>query len=119
MRKTNRTEECRERFLDMCPEMISKIHDLIADPGTPAPSKVQLIGMVLERGLGKSEMPVKLTTSREAIENAEMELMAIAREIQKESGMTDDTDLSGTVDDSYRDDADGTECGEEGEEEDE
>ena len=85
MKKDSRAEAFRSQFLDMCPEMISKIHDMIADPNTPAASKVQLIGMVLERGLGKAETPVTLTTNTEAIEEAEAELMAIAKEIQTEN----------------------------------
>ena len=84
MKKEDKAAECRRMFLDMCPEMIGKIHDLVSDPGTPAATKAQLIGMVLERGMGKAETPIRLTTDAEAIENAEAELMAIANEIQTE-----------------------------------
>ena len=84
MKKEDKAAECRSMFLDMCPEMIGKIHDLVSDPGTPAATKAQLIGMVLERGMGKAETPIRLTTDAEAIENAEAELMAIANEIQTE-----------------------------------
>lgn len=85
MKKDSKAEEFRSLFLDMCPEMISKIHDMIADPNTPAASKVQLIGMVLERGLGKAETPITLTTNKEAIEEAEAELAVIVDEIQTEN----------------------------------
>jgi hypothetical protein len=84
MKKENRVDELRGRFLDMCPEMISKIHDLVADPSTPAATKAQLIGMVLERGMGKPETPIRVATDKEAIDNAEAELMAIVQEIQTE-----------------------------------
>ena len=84
MKKEDKAAECRRMFLDMCPEMIGKIHDLVSDPSTPAATKAQLIGMVLDRGMGKAETPIRLTTDAEAIENAEAELMAIVEEIQAE-----------------------------------
>ena len=96
MKKDSRAEEFRSQFLDMCPEMISKIHDMIADPNTPAASKVQLIGMVLDRGMGKAETPVTLTTNKEAIEEAEAELAAIVEEIQTE---IEEEESSGTQED--------------------
>ena len=96
MKKDSRAEEFRSQFLDMCPEMISKIHDMMADPNIPAASKVQLIGIVLERGLGKAETPVTLTTNTEAIEAAEKELTAITEEIWTED---EEEESAGTEED--------------------
>ena len=87
MKKENRVDELRGRFLDMCPEMISKIHDLVADPSTPAATKAQLIGMVLDRALGKAETPLKVTTAVENMDMAEARLMEMIHEIQAEDEM--------------------------------
>jgi len=84
MKMENRMDELRGMFLDMCPEMISRIRDMVADPATPAPTKAQLIGMVLERGMGKAEMPIRVSTDKDAIDRAEADLMMIAQEIQTE-----------------------------------
>jgi len=84
MKKSSRREEINGWFLEICPQAISSLRDLIADPSTPVASKVQLIGMVLDRALGKAETPVKVTTSQESMEEAEARLMALVHEFQIE-----------------------------------
>ena len=66
---------------------IIALQELISDPNTAATAKVQMIGMILDRALGKTETPVKLTTNEESFEEAEAMLMEIVREIQVEKGM--------------------------------
>lgn len=82
MNRDSRIEEINKWFLEICPQAITSLRDMIADPSTPVASKVQLIGMVFDRVLGKAETPVKLTTTPECIENAEAELMAIIQGIR-------------------------------------
>ena len=45
-------ESMREEFLEICPDAIRMIQDLITDPDTPVMARVQLIGIVLDRALG-------------------------------------------------------------------
>ena len=66
---------------------MTSIRDLISDPSTPVSSKVQLIGMVLDRALGKAETPLKVTTTVENMEIAEERLMELIHEIQAEDEM--------------------------------
>ena len=88
MRKRNESaEEIRGRFLEICPDTIIALQELITYPNTAATAKVQMIGMILDRALGKTETPVKLTTNEESFEEAEIELMAMVRQIQIEHGM--------------------------------
>ena len=88
MRKRNESaEEIRGRILETCPDTIIALQELISDPNTAATAKVQMIGMILDRALGKTETPVKLTTNEESFEEAEAMLMEIVREIQVEKGM--------------------------------
>ena len=88
MRKRNESaEEIRGRFLEICPDTIIALQELISDPNTAATAKVQMIGMILDRALGKTETPVKLTTNEESFEEAEAMLMEIVQEIQVEKGM--------------------------------
>ena len=84
MKKSDRIEEINRWFLEICPQAITSMRDLITDPSTPVASKVQLIGMVLDRALGKAETPIKVTTSQESMDEAEAQLMAMVHEFQIE-----------------------------------
>jgi hypothetical protein len=84
MAQKSREDKIRDWFLEICPQAVTSIRDLISDPSTPISSKVQLIGMVLERALGKAETPLKVTTTVESMEMAEERLMEIIHEIQAE-----------------------------------
>ena len=87
MKEKHNTEEMKEWFLDLCPEAIEAMRDMIGDPGTPVASRVMLIGMILDRALGKPETSVKVTTNTESFEEAEARLMALVEEIRIEEGM--------------------------------
>lgn len=84
MAQKNREDRIRDWFLEICPQAVTSIRDLISDPSTPISSKVQLIGMVLDRALGKAETPLKVTTTVENMELAEERLMEMIHEIQAE-----------------------------------
>ena len=87
MTKESMAEQTREQFLKLCPDVIEAIRNMIEDPDTPVSSRVALIGMVLDRALGKPETPVTVTTEDQSFEEAEAMLMEIVREIQMEEGM--------------------------------
>lgn len=87
MAQKNREDRIRDWFLEICPQAVTSIRDLISDPSTPISSKVQLIGMVLDRALGKAETPLKVTTTVENMELAEERLMEMIHEIQAEDEM--------------------------------
>ena len=82
----NSPEEMREEFLRICPAAINRLRQLIDSPATPVMAKVALIGMVLDRALGKPEASVKVSTDGGRFEEAEARLMAIVKEIQIEEG---------------------------------
>ena len=77
----------RDEFLEICPDAIRMLQELITDPDTPVMARVQLIGIVLDRALGKPETPVKVSPEDTSFEEAEAMLMEIVREIQAEEGM--------------------------------
>ena len=76
----NNMDELRERFIKMCPDVITTISDMIGNPETPGSVKVQLIAIVLDRALGKPETPVKVTANAESFEEAEIELRYMSYE---------------------------------------
>ena len=47
MKQKSREDRIRDWFLEICPQAVISIRDLINDPSTPIASRVQLIGMVL------------------------------------------------------------------------
>ena len=85
--ENKKSASMREEFLEICPDAIRMLQELITDPDTPVMARVQLIGIVLDRALGKPETPVKVTTDDQSFEEAEAMLMEIVREIQVEEGM--------------------------------
>ena len=91
-RRKENAEEMRGRFLEICPDTIIALQELISDPNTAATAKVQMIGMILDRALGKTETPVKLTTNEESFEEAEAMLMDMVKEIQLAHGMIPEDD---------------------------
>ena len=87
MKQKSREDRIRDWFLEICPQAVISIRDLINDPSTPIASRVQLIGMVLDRALGKAETPLKVTTAVENMDMAEARLMEMIHEIQAEDEM--------------------------------
>ena len=82
MKANKQTEEYQQWIEEICPQAINSMRDLLADPNTPVPSKVQLIGMILDRTLGKTETPLRVTTTDETLEEAEAKLEALVQELQ-------------------------------------
>ncbi len=77
-------DHARERFLKMVPETITAIQDMMNNPSTPPATRVALFHLVLERALGKAEVPVKISTEQESIRIAEQKLMALVMEFRGE-----------------------------------
>ena len=64
------------------PQAVNSMRDLLTDPMTPVSSRVQLIGMILDRVLGKAETPLKVTTESESREEAEEMLQELVEEMR-------------------------------------
>ena len=83
MKTSKQAEEYQQWIAEICPQAINSMRDLLADPTTPVPSKVQLIGMILDRTLGKTETPLRVTAGVESMEEAEEKLQQLVEEMQK------------------------------------
>ena len=74
MTKAEWNKTLQNRIRKLAPEAIETMSELMRDPNTPAPTKAQLIGFVLERTLGKPDAAIHLTmgsgTLREQLETA-------------------------------------------------
>ena len=92
MRKNKQQEQYQQWISEICPQAINSMRDLLGDPNTPVNAKVTLIGMILDRTLGKAETLVRVTTDQDSIESAEEQLMAIVNEIGSELGIAEADD---------------------------
>ena len=89
MKSNKRTEEMQQWIEEICPQAINKMRDLLSDPTAPVSSKVQLIGMVLDRTLGKTETPLRVTGGVEGKEEAETMLDAFFGEMDEKRRQND------------------------------
>ena len=87
MKKSKQAEEYQHWIAEICPQAINSMRDLLADPSTPVPSKIQLIGMILDRTLGKAETPLRVTTTNETLEEAEEKLAELVKEMTGETSL--------------------------------
>jgi len=83
--KTNREiKRAGQKFLKMLPTVMDTMDDLMRDPATPAPTKAQLIGYVLERAMGRPDATIFLeTTGKGTIQSAQNRLIAIGDEVRQ------------------------------------
>ena len=88
-------EKSHEMFMELLPETINGIHDMITNDETPPSVKVALFNIVLERALGKAEVPVKISNDQENIRIAEQKLMALVMEFrgEREIGLIEEGEI--------------------------
>ena len=84
MPNTDENKTLNNKIRKLAPEAIETMGELLREPTTPAPTKAQLIGFILERTLGKPDTTIHLTTNGGTIKDSENRLLAIAEEISEE-----------------------------------
>ena len=82
MDREEQNKSLQGRIWNLAPNAIATMDELLRDPNTPAPTKAQLIGYVLERTLGKPDATIRLTTGGGLMEESENRLIALAAEIR-------------------------------------
>ena len=63
-------EKLNEDFLRITPDALDALHDMITDENINPLARVQAIGLILERGLGKPEETIRLQNDKEDFEEA-------------------------------------------------
>ena len=102
MPKLNENQTLNNKIRKLAPDAIETMGELLREPTTPAPTKAQLIGFILERTLGKPDTTIHLTTTGGTIKDSENRLIAIAEEIRQE--MDEDTESIPETEDDTADD---------------
>ena len=80
-------EEIKEKmthdFLMMTPDALDALHDIMTDANINPLARVQAIGLILDRGLGKPEESIRIQNDQETMDMAQErleELFMIAKE---------------------------------------
>ena len=101
MTKEAQNKALESRIRKLAPDAIETMGELLRDQNTPAPTKAQLIGFVLERTQGKPDATIHLTTEGGTRQDSENRLIALAREIREETVVSPE---SGVAEDRIDDD---------------
>lgn len=63
-------EQMNHEFLMMTPAALDALRDMITDPEINPIARVQAIGLILDRGLGKPEENIRIQNTEENVESA-------------------------------------------------
>ena len=85
MNRNDENKTLNQKIRKLAPDAIDAMGDMLRDPHTPAPTKAQLIGFILERTLGKPDTTIHLMTEGGSPKESENRLIALAREIREET----------------------------------
>ena len=83
--RTHIKEQVNDEFLQLTPEALDALRDIMNDPDINPIARVQAIGLILDRGLGKPEETMRLMSARESVEAAQERIAAIVNSIPDES----------------------------------
>ena len=106
MTREDQNKTLQMKIRKLAPDAIETMGELLRDPNTPAPTKAQLIGFVLERTLGKPDATIHLTTSSGTRQEAENRLIALAQEIRGETTLIPESEAETEDDPEEEEDAD-------------
>ena len=77
-------ERMNREFLELTSNALDALRDMISDPGINPIARVQAIGLILDRGLGKPEENIRIQDEVVDRESARKRLEAIAARIREE-----------------------------------
>lgn len=75
-------EKMNHDFLMMTPDALDALHDIMTDASINPLARVQAIGLILDRGLGKPEESIRIQNDQETMDMAQErldQLFAIAK----------------------------------------
>ena len=108
MKREEQNKALENKIRKLAPDAIETMGELLRDPNTPAPTKAQVIGFVLERTLGKPDATIHLTTNTGTLQDSENRLIALAQAIREETMIHSESN----PDDDGEEDADDEQDGE-------
>ena len=82
MANIDENKTLNNKIRKLAPDAIEAMGEMLRDPHTPAPTKAQLIGFILERTLGKPDTTIRLMNAGATVKESENRLIAIAEEVR-------------------------------------
>ena len=80
-------EQIQMMITELTPKAVACLRDMLYNPGTPEAVRAQLIGIILDRTLGKAEVPIRVTNVRDSVMNSRTKLNAMLLEIRKKMAL--------------------------------
>ena len=77
-------EKVNHDFLMMTPDDLDALQDMMTDPNINPLARVQAIGLILDRGLGKAQENIRIQNADESMEAAQERLEALFMQIREE-----------------------------------
>lgn len=74
---TKLKEEMNSAFLRMAPDALDALHDMMTDPNINPLARVQAIGLILDRGLGKPEESIRIQNDQDSMTEVQDRLEAL------------------------------------------
>ena len=81
--QTQMKEQISREFLMLTPDALDALRDMMTDPNINPIARVQAIGLILDRGLGKPEESIRIQNAEKSVEAAQERLDALFAELGK------------------------------------
>ena len=81
--QTQMKEQISREFLMLTPDALDALRDMMTDPNINPIARVQAIGLILDRGLGKPEESIRIQNTEKSVEAAQERLDALFAELGK------------------------------------
>ena len=78
-------EQAQREYVEMLPGAIDALRDIITDPEINPIARVQAIGLIMDRGLGKPEENIRIQHMQENIEKEQEWLDEIFTQVRKKA----------------------------------
>ena len=78
-------EQYTREYLEMIPETLDALRDIIHDPDANPIARVQAVALIMERGLGKPEETIRIQNMESDMDAAQERLDAIFAQVRKKT----------------------------------
>ena len=78
-------EQMQKEYLEMLPEAMDALRDIINDPETNPIARVQAVALIMDRGLGKPEENIRIQHMQDDMEEAQERLERIFAQVRQQA----------------------------------
>ena len=78
-------EQMQKEYLEMLPEAMDALRDIINDPDINPIARVQAVALIMDRGLGKPEENIRIQHMQDDMEEAQERLDRIFAQVRQQA----------------------------------